>query len=180
MGGGTWPGLGGGVPWLGGRGVPGRGGGGAGTWWGRGVPGQGGGGYLAGGRGYLAREGGGRGERGYLARRSVCCAAGGMPLAFTQEDFLVFNEFNRKLNFELGNCSVTPQAQYSPLLLAAGRKDAPDPQMIQILLTAGADINFKCMYHTTALHEAVERGHTRVIQRAFLLRSFQCIFIYLK
>ena len=69
------------------------------------------------------------------------------------------------------NCSVTPQAQYSPLLLAAGRKDAPDPEMIQILLTAGADINFKCMYHTTALHEAVERGHTRVMQKTFHLRS---------
>ena len=62
--------------------------------------------------------------------------------------------------------------------MAAGRKDAPDPEMIQILLIAGADINFKCMYHTTALHEAVERGHTRVIQRTFLLRSMP-IHIYL-
>ena len=64
------------------------------------------------------------------------------------------------------------------MLLAAGRKDAPDPEMIQILLTAGADINFKCMYHTTALHEAVERGHTRVIQRTFFLRCM-AMHIYL-
>ena len=85
----------------------------------------------------------------------------------------VLNGFDR-------NCSVTPQAQYSPLLLAAGRKDAPDPEMIQILLTAGADINFKCMYHTTGLHEAVEArtytGNAKNISPAL----GQCLLDYFK
>ncbi len=58
--------------------------------------------------------------------------------------------------------SVTPRALYSPLILAAARSDAPDPDLLRTLLSAGADVNLKCMYHTTALHEAVERGHVQV------------------
>ena len=50
--------------------------------------------YL--GRGYLPWQGGtylGRGVPTFPGRNSIACAcymAGGMPLAFTQEDFLVF------------------------------------------------------------------------------------------
>ena len=86
LGGGTLPGSGwegalaGGVPWLGG--YPGRGGtlAGGGTL-ARGVPWLGGGDTLAGGVPSLDNIG------------STCYTAGGMPLAFTQEDFLVFDTY---------------------------------------------------------------------------------------
>ncbi len=66
--------------------------------------------------------------------------------------------------------SATPETQYTPLVLAAGRKDATDADLISMLLSAGADTNLKCMYHNTALHEAVERGHTQVSSAAKIAR----------
>ena len=53
---------------------------------------------LDGGRGVLGWGGGGKGEGegGTWPRRSVCYAAGGMPLPFTQEDFLFKIQRNSK------------------------------------------------------------------------------------
>ncbi len=57
---------------------------------------------------------------------------------------------------------MTPQAHYTALHFVAGRKDPPDLDLVQMILSAGADVNAKCLYQTTALHEAVERGHIQV------------------
>ena len=58
--------------------------------------------------------------------------------------------------------SITPQAHYTALHFVAGRKDPPDLDLVQMILSAGADVHAKCLYQTTALHEAVERGHIQV------------------
>ena len=93
---------------------------------------------------------------------------------------MILSDFVSVISF----CRETPEAQYSPLLLAAGRKEPPEREMIQTLLKAGADINFKCKYDTTALHEAVERGHTQVscVSITYSLlqmfeMSFRCLII---
>ena len=84
--GGTLPGPAGGVPWWGGGTLAGEGYPGGGVPW-QGVPCQGG--TLVGG-GYPGQ--GGTPLGGYPVRINIGSTwymAGGMPLAFTQEDFLV-------------------------------------------------------------------------------------------
>ena len=78
----------GGEGWVsGGRGGSAMGGG-VGQPWGGGVGQPGGrGGSATGGRGGSGPAGGGSAKIEHIG--STCCMAGGMPLAFTQEDFLV-------------------------------------------------------------------------------------------